>query len=172
MGSAPRRSKTKNDPWQKIVFIFAPGHACRKAPVYMIKSLTEGREKMAGPGLSSVISISSLKYISPAGRRDHVHCATSSIRCHLRWRRQTQSCQGIRTALWRLAKFDTLGIHLAENILVATSILWLVLCRGANTTPIWAIASMVAVIDPQVKLAYQNFRARVSSIHCSVASFG
>jgi uncharacterized membrane protein YccC len=69
--------------------------------------------------------------------------------------------QGIRTALGRLPKFDTLGIHLGLNIFVATSILWLVLRRGANTTPIWAIASMVAVIDPQVKLAYQNFRGRI-----------
>jgi len=69
--------------------------------------------------------------------------------------------KGIRTALGRLPKFDTLGVHLAANIFVATSILWLVLRRGANTTPIWAIASMVAVIDPQVNLAYQNFRGRI-----------
>ncbi len=69
--------------------------------------------------------------------------------------------QGVRTALGRLPKFDTLGIHLAVNIFVATSILWLVLRRGANTTPIWAIASMVAVIDPQLNLAYQNFRGRI-----------
>ena len=47
------------------------------------------------------------------------------------------------------------------NIFVATTVLWLVLRRGANTTPIWAIASMVAVIDPQVNLAYQNFRGRI-----------
>lgn len=69
--------------------------------------------------------------------------------------------QGIRAALGRLPKFDTLGIHLAVNIFVATSVLWLILRRGANTTPIWAIASMVAVIDPQVNLAYQNFRGRI-----------
>jgi uncharacterized membrane protein YccC len=69
--------------------------------------------------------------------------------------------QGVRTVLGRLPKFDTLGIHLAVNIFVATSILWLVLRRGANTTPIWAIASMVAVIDPQLNLAYQNFRGRI-----------
>lgn len=67
----------------------------------------------------------------------------------------------IRAALGRLPKFDTLGIHLAVNIFVATSVLWLILRRGANTTPIWAIASMVAVIDPQVSLAYQNFRGRI-----------
>lgn len=56
---------------------------------------------------------------------------------------------------------DTLGLHLAGNIFVATTLLWLILRRGANTTPIWAIASMVAVIDPQVDLAYQNFRGRI-----------
>lgn len=69
--------------------------------------------------------------------------------------------RAIRAALGRLPKFDTLGIHLAVNIFVATSVLWLILRRGANTTPIWAIASMVAVIDPQVSLAYQNFRGRI-----------
>lgn len=69
--------------------------------------------------------------------------------------------RAIRAALERLPKFDTLGIHLAVNIFVATSVLWLILRRGANTTPIWAIASMVAVIDPQVSLAYQNFRGRI-----------
>jgi uncharacterized membrane protein YccC len=56
---------------------------------------------------------------------------------------------------------DTLGLHLAGNIFVGTTLLWLILRRGANTTPIWAIASMVAVIDPQVNLAYQNFRGRI-----------
>lgn len=55
---------------------------------------------------------------------------------------------------------DTLGLHLAGNI-VGTSLLCFILRRGANTTPIWAIASMVAVIDPQVNLAYQNFRGRI-----------
>jgi uncharacterized membrane protein YccC len=63
--------------------------------------------------------------------------------------------------LARLVGADTVGLHLAVNIFVATSILWLILRRGANTTPIWAIASMVAVIDPQLKLAYQNFRGRI-----------
>lgn len=56
---------------------------------------------------------------------------------------------------------DALGLHLAANIFVGTTLLWLILRRGANTTPIWAIASMVAVIDPQVNLAYQNFRGRI-----------
>lgn len=67
----------------------------------------------------------------------------------------------IRRAFGRLPEVDTRGIHLAVNIFVATSVLWLILRGGANTTPIWAIASMVSVIDPQVNLAYQNFRGRI-----------
>jgi uncharacterized membrane protein YccC len=66
-----------------------------------------------------------------------------------------------RAFIARLASADSIGLHLAVNIFVATSILWLILRRGANTTPIWAIASMVAVIDPQIALAYQNFRGRI-----------
>jgi uncharacterized membrane protein YccC len=66
-----------------------------------------------------------------------------------------------RAILARLVEADTLGLHLALNIFVATSVLWLILRRGANTSPIWAIASMVAVIDPQMNLAYQNFRGRI-----------
>jgi uncharacterized membrane protein YccC len=66
-----------------------------------------------------------------------------------------------RPIVARLAKADTLGLHLALNIFVSTSVLWLILRRGANTNPIWAIASMVAVSDPQMPLAYQNFRGRI-----------
>jgi uncharacterized membrane protein YccC len=70
----------------------------------------------------------------------------------------------------RLAGADSIGLHLAVNIFVATTILWLILRRGANTTPIWAIASMVAVIDPQINLAYQNFRGRIlnTTLGCAV----
>jgi hypothetical protein len=66
-----------------------------------------------------------------------------------------------RAILARFVEADTLGLHLALNIFVATSVLWLILRRGANTSPIWAIASMVAVSDPQMYLAYQNFRGRI-----------
>jgi hypothetical protein len=50
-------------------------------------------------------------------------------------------------------KGDLLGVHLAVNIFVGTTLLWLLLRLGANTSPIWAISAMVASIDPQVKLA-------------------
>jgi hypothetical protein len=37
-------------------------------------------------------------------------------------------------------KGDLVGVHLAVNIFVATSVLWVVLRFGANTNPIWAIS--------------------------------
>ena len=58
-------------------------------------------------------------------------------------------------------KGDLLGVHLAVNIFVGTTLLWLLLRLGANTSPIWAISAMVASIDPQVKLAVVNFRGRI-----------
>jgi uncharacterized membrane protein YccC len=58
-------------------------------------------------------------------------------------------------------KDDFLGVHLAANIFVATTILWLLLRLGASTDPIWAISAMIASVDPQVKLAVANFRGRI-----------
>ena len=43
---------------------------------------------------------------------------------------------------------DFLGIRYAAIVFVAATLLWLILSLGANTTPVWAISSMVAVIDP------------------------
>jgi uncharacterized membrane protein YccC len=58
-------------------------------------------------------------------------------------------------------KGDLLGVHLAVNIFVGATLLWLLLRLAANTNPIWAISAMVASIDPQVKLALANFRGRI-----------
>ena len=63
--------------------------------------------------------------------------------------------------LGRFAKDDLTGIHLAANVFVATSVLWLILQNFADLNPIWAISSMVASVDPHLKLAVQNFRARL-----------
>jgi uncharacterized membrane protein YccC len=57
-------------------------------------------------------------------------------------------------------KGDLLGLHLAANIFVATAILWLLLRRGADLDPIWAISSMIAASDPQVTEALKTFRGR------------
>jgi uncharacterized membrane protein YccC len=60
-----------------------------------------------------------------------------------------------------LLKGDLLGVHLAVNIFVGTTVLWLLLRLGASTSPIWAISAMIASIDPQVKLAVVNFQGRI-----------
>jgi uncharacterized membrane protein YccC len=60
----------------------------------------------------------------------------------------------------QVTKDHFLGFHLAANIFVATTILWLILGRFAKLDPIWAISSMIASIDPNVNLAYQTFRGR------------
>jgi uncharacterized membrane protein YccC len=58
-------------------------------------------------------------------------------------------------------KGDLFGVHLAANIFIATSILWVVLRFGANTNPIWAISAMIPAVDPQMKQAVTNFRGRI-----------
>ena len=85
----------------------------------------------------------------------------------------TKSRAGV-LALWeRILKDHFLGFHLAVNIFVATSVLWLILAQFANLDPIWAISSMVASIDPNVNLAVQTFRGRIinSVIGCTVGLF-
>jgi uncharacterized membrane protein YccC len=58
-------------------------------------------------------------------------------------------------------KGDLLGVHLAVNVFLATSALWLLLRLGANTNPIWAISAMIPAVDPQMKQAVTNFRGRI-----------
>jgi uncharacterized membrane protein YccC len=67
-------------------------------------------------------------------------------------------------------KGDLVGVHLAVNVFIATAVLWLLLQKIAGLNPIWAIGSMIASVDPDVNLAYQNFRARLtnSMLGCAV----
>jgi uncharacterized membrane protein YccC len=58
-------------------------------------------------------------------------------------------------------KGDLLGVHLAVNIFIATTVLWLLLRLGADTSPIWAISAMIPALDPQMKQAVTNFRGRI-----------
>jgi uncharacterized membrane protein YccC len=60
-------------------------------------------------------------------------------------------------------KRDSLGVHFAVHIFVATWILWVVLKHLGEHNPIWAISSMIAVSDPQIQLAMQTFRGRISN---------
>ena len=61
----------------------------------------------------------------------------------------------------RLAVDDYLGIRYAALIFVAATILWLLLELGANTNPVWAISSMVAIVDPRLNAALSTFRGRI-----------
>ena len=56
---------------------------------------------------------------------------------------------------------DLGGVHLALNVFVATSLLWLVLRKWAGLNPIWAISAMLASSDPHVGQALKSVRGRV-----------
>ncbi len=70
----------------------------------------------------------------------------------------------------RMRQDEFLGVHLAVNIFVGSTLLWLLLRVIADLNPIWAIASLVAASDPLVKQAFANFRARLlnSVFGCAV----
>ena len=70
----------------------------------------------------------------------------------------------------RYRKNDLLGVHLAVNIFIATTLLWLLLRKMADLNPIWAISSMIAASDPNVKQALTFFRSRITNalLGCAV----
>ncbi len=59
---------------------------------------------------------------------------------------------------------DLLGVRFALNVFIASGILWYLLRHVADTNPIWAIASMIAASDPQVKEAARMFRSRIINV--------
>ncbi len=59
---------------------------------------------------------------------------------------------------------DMTGVRFAVNVFIASAILWFALRDVADTNPIWAIASMIASADPQVKEARRMFRARIINV--------
>lgn len=64
----------------------------------------------------------------------------------------------------RFARFledDMRGVHYAVSMFVATTILWVAAKALGDANPIWAISSMVATSDPQVKQALSTFRGRI-----------
>ena len=64
----------------------------------------------------------------------------------------------------RFLQGDLLGVRFAINVFVASALLWFLLRHIADTNPIWAIASMVAASDPQVKEAARMFRSRIVNV--------
>ncbi|MFO1037257.1 MAG: FUSC family protein [Geminicoccaceae bacterium] len=61
----------------------------------------------------------------------------------------------------RLRADGYLGVRYATLIFVAATILWAILELGANTNPVWAISSMVAIVDPRLKTALSTFQGRI-----------
>ena len=53
------------------------------------------------------------------------------------------------------------GVHYAVSLFVATTVLWIAVKEIGDANPIWAISSMVATSDPQMKQALQTFRGRI-----------
>jgi len=64
----------------------------------------------------------------------------------------------------RFVPKDLTGVRFAVNVFIASAILWYLLRHVADTNPIWAIASMVAASEPQVKEAVRMFRARIINV--------
>lgn len=56
---------------------------------------------------------------------------------------------------------DMRGVHYAVSMFVATTVLWILVKEFGDANPIWAISSMVATSDPQVKQALSTFRGRI-----------
>jgi uncharacterized membrane protein YccC len=61
----------------------------------------------------------------------------------------------------RVIKDEMRGVHYAVSLFVATTILWLLVEKLGDASPIWAISSMVATSDPQMKEAMDTFRGRI-----------
>jgi len=72
---------------------------------------------------------------------------------------------------WRWIPEDVLGIRFAVNVAISTVIVWYGLKYLTEANPIWAIASMVASSEPQVKEARRMFRARLINV-CVGAAVG
>ena len=73
----------------------------------------------------------------------------------------------------RLLTDDLRGVHYAASLFIATTILWLLVQKLADASPIWAISSMVATSDPQMKEAIGTFRGRIINtlLGCAIGLF-
>ena len=58
---------------------------------------------------------------------------------------------------------DMHGIHYAVSIFFATAILWILVHKMSQADPVWAISSMVATSDPEMKQAMHLLRGRIAN---------
>ena len=63
--------------------------------------------------------------------------------------------------LERILEDDLRGVRYAANVFVATTLLWIAVKVYGDANPIWAISSMVATSDPQLKQSLATFRGRL-----------
>ena len=59
---------------------------------------------------------------------------------------------------------DLVGVRFALNVFVASAIVWYALERVLDTSSIWAIASMIAASDPEVREAARMFKCRITNV--------
>ncbi len=64
----------------------------------------------------------------------------------------------------RFSKGDLLGVRFAVNVFIGTTLLWILVEWLDDTNPIWAIASMIASSDPQVKEAERMVKSRLINV--------
>jgi uncharacterized membrane protein YccC len=57
-----------------------------------------------------------------------------------------------------------LGFRFAVNVLLATTIVWFTLLELHDSSPIWAVASLVAASDPEPQQARALFRSRMINV--------
>ena len=73
----------------------------------------------------------------------------------------------------RFLEDNLLGVRFALNVFIGTTLVWLSLKVVSHSSPIWAIASMVAATDPVVTQARTVFRGRIinAMVGCAVGLF-
>jgi uncharacterized membrane protein YccC len=59
---------------------------------------------------------------------------------------------------------DSVGLRFAVNVFIASAVIWYTLQKIVDTNPIWAIASMIAASDPEVKEAARMFKCRITNV--------
>jgi uncharacterized membrane protein YccC len=73
----------------------------------------------------------------------------------------------------RFREDDLLGVRYALNVFIGTALVWILLKSVSDANPIWAIASMLAATDPEVKHAKRVFWGRILNaiVGCAVGLF-
>ena len=148
--------------WQ----LFGMGHLKVKPPIGITGSLYLAIPKRAATAArEGILMVVSLVMPCLNQRGEKTPTQAELPRLPIRqtaWaKRQYNGSDKVMKKLKSFLKGDLFGVHLAVNIFIATTVLWLLLRLGADTSPIWAISAMIPALDPQMKQAVTNFRGRI-----------